>query len=544
MKKVYGYIRVSHLKQEKGVSREAQQDAIEAFAEMHQLSIIKWYQETKSAAKTGRAEYNNMLSDLLSDKDGSTGVIIHKIDRSARNLDDWNQLSKLHSLNYTVHLVCEGLDLAKPSDAFSANIQACVAAHYSRNLSQEATKGLYQRLKQGIFPFRAPVGYLDTGKGNLKTPCPQKAPLIKKLFEYYIKEGYSVMKLIDVMYDLGLRNTKENKITKNGILTILKNPFYMGIMRVKGQTFQGKHEAIITSHQFKKAQNIIKGKSNTKIRKNRYLFSRKIYCAFCVTTKLVGELQKGRVYYRCQKKHCPTKTIREDVIENHLKKLLLSIELGEQEKEAMAVLLQSNQKEQAQDAQKLLQSIQLRLAHLKTDKGKLMDYLIQNIISTEDYQDKTKALNEQERLLLEQQHEVSSQKQEYFKKVEKFLELAQSLTTLYDLANHDEKRELLEIITSNCSVSGRKLSITMVSPFYELANRDVLMKCDLNQTTTLKKASTTVHTDLRTSLVCTKPLKPRFFNAFFALLLEKISSLPDLNLSHNYELPTNNSTSE
>ena len=84
MKPCFGYIRVSTQKQGEGVSLEAQKDAIEGFASRQDLTITRWFEEKQTAAKGGRPIFNQMLRQL---KHGAArGVIIHKIDRSARNL--------------------------------------------------------------------------------------------------------------------------------------------------------------------------------------------------------------------------------------------------------------------------------------------------------------------------------------------------------------------------------------------------------------------------------------------------------------------------
>ena len=74
------------------------------------------------------------------------------------------------------------------------------------------------------------------------------------------------------MQKRGLVNTKGGRVCKNGITKILKNPFYIGIMKVKGQTFEGNHKPLITTQIFKKTQLIIKGRQNTKGLKHNYLF--------------------------------------------------------------------------------------------------------------------------------------------------------------------------------------------------------------------------------------------------------------------------------
>jgi len=43
-----------------------------------------------------------------------------------------------------------------------------VAADFIRNLREETKKGFYGRLKQGLYPIGASIGYVDHGKGNLR----------------------------------------------------------------------------------------------------------------------------------------------------------------------------------------------------------------------------------------------------------------------------------------------------------------------------------------------------------------------------------------
>src|SRR5437870_7709725 len=107
------------------------------------------------------------------------GVIIHKIDRSARNLTDWAELGDLIDQGIQVHFANESLDLKSRGGRLSADIQAVVAADYIRNLKEEVRKGFYGRLKQGVYPLPAPIGYKDEGAGKPKSLDPMKAPLVR-----------------------------------------------------------------------------------------------------------------------------------------------------------------------------------------------------------------------------------------------------------------------------------------------------------------------------------------------------------------------------
>ncbi|MEW8200071.1 MAG: recombinase family protein, partial [Candidatus Thiodiazotropha endolucinida] len=94
MNKVYGYTRVSTTKQgTEGVSLQEQKAAIERYAQAQNLTIIDWFTEQQTAAKRGRPVFSRMLRQLRAGK--ADGVVIHKIDRSARNLKDWADLGEL-----------------------------------------------------------------------------------------------------------------------------------------------------------------------------------------------------------------------------------------------------------------------------------------------------------------------------------------------------------------------------------------------------------------------------------------------------------------
>jgi site-specific DNA recombinase len=191
MKTFLAYVRVSTVKQgERGVSLQEQRDAISRYASRFNLSIAQWFEERETAAKRGRPIFSEMLRLLKANR--ANGVIIHKIDRSARNLKDWADLGELIDRGIEVQFANEGLDLNSRGGRLSADIQAVVAADFIRNLREETRKGLYGRLKQGIYPLAAPVGYQDQGGGKPKIPDPTNGPLIRRAFELYATGQYNL----------------------------------------------------------------------------------------------------------------------------------------------------------------------------------------------------------------------------------------------------------------------------------------------------------------------------------------------------------------
>ena len=141
----FAYARVSTPRQgERGVSLPEQRSAIERYARSHGLEITRWFEERQSASQTGRPEFFEMLRLLR--RRIVQGVIIHKIDRSVRNLEDWADVGKLVDAGVEIHFANENVDLKTVAGRLSADIQAVVAAHYSRNLREEVKKGLYGKI--------------------------------------------------------------------------------------------------------------------------------------------------------------------------------------------------------------------------------------------------------------------------------------------------------------------------------------------------------------------------------------------------------------
>lgn len=138
MKTCYGYIRVSTQKQGEGVSLEAQRDAISAFAIQHGLTICKWFEEKETAAKSDRPIFTRMLQQLK--RGGATGLIMHKIDRSARNLRDWALISELPRHGVKPYFAADGLDFDTRGGRLSANLQAVIAEDYIFNLVKRRSR--------------------------------------------------------------------------------------------------------------------------------------------------------------------------------------------------------------------------------------------------------------------------------------------------------------------------------------------------------------------------------------------------------------------
>ncbi|EHK57086.1 recombinase family protein [Allomesorhizobium alhagi] len=455
MKQCFGYVRVSTQKQGEGVSLDAQRNAIEQFAARNDIAITEWFEEKQTAAKGGRPVFGAMLKALRRRK--AAGVVMHKIDRSARNFADWAKIGDLADAGIDVHFASESLDFRSRGGRLSADIQAVIAADYIRNLREETIKGITGRLGQGLYPFRAPIGYLDNGGGKPKTPDPNTAPLIRKTFDLYASGQHSLRSLRSELERLGLRNMHGKPLSKRGIETILNNPFYCGIIRIKrtGAIHQGVHEPLISAALFERVQLTKADKTSKKVTKHNHTYRGLFRCAEC-DAAMTPELQKSHVYYRCQTRGCPTKCVREEELERAVHAALSRVRLTDED---VAELTQETEVWcKAREETDLETTAAMQLAQIDSRLDALTDALVDRVIDNDTYSKR------KERLLLEKARISEELKLKQKQRgdpgnVRKFLELVKNLAATFLFGQSAEKREIVEIAISNRRVLEKYVSL-------------------------------------------------------------------------------------
>lgn len=467
MQQFYGYIRVSTIRQgTQGVSLQEQKTAIEQYAQKNQLQIIEWFEERETAAKYGRPVFMRMLKNLQNRK--VAGVIIHKIDRSARNLKDWAALGELLDSGIDVRFAHDSMDLQARGGRLSADIQAVIAADYIRNLREETKKGFYGRLKQGLYPMQAPLGYLDQGAGKAKIPDPATAPTIKEVFRVYASGKYSLEQLVVYLAEKGFKKRGGGKITRGTLAMVLHNPFYMGLIYIRrtGETFAGIHEPLISKSIFDAVQDILNGKKKKGSGRYDFLYRRMFTCQSC-NRSFVGEKQKGHNYYRCH--FCKDSCVREEVFEHEVRKTLTPIQLCPDELEQVSLLIDNMKESRKTKQEEEKQAMRLRQEKCKTRLDRITDAYVDNVIDKEAYLQRKESILNELKKIEEEIDGINNQDDVFGIRVSEKLELLKSLYLSYNSATNEQKREMVEKISSNRIVDGKNVLLQLKSPFKELS---------------------------------------------------------------------------
>ena len=337
------------------------------------------------------------------------GVVIHKIDRGARNLRDWADLGELIDQGIEVHFANESLDLNSRGGRLSADIQAVVAADYIRNLRDEVRKGFYGRLKQGVYPLPAPLGYKDEGAGKPKSLDPIMAPLVRKAFELYATGRYNIDTLGDELYRLGLRTGNGTRMSRGGLAKLLNSQFYIGLIHIRrtGETFQGKHRPLISKSLFDRVQAVLSGKAQTQGLRHDFLYRRRLRCVHCGYL-LIAEIQKGRPYYRCHTKACPTTCLREDAIDDLIRDVLGCVRLTPRELKLLAEDFAKRLEGSAGYEREMAEGVRLNIEKLESRLARLTDAYIDRLIDKTTFEERKASLLHERTGLREKLDELTS----------------------------------------------------------------------------------------------------------------------------------------
>jgi site-specific DNA recombinase len=475
MKRFFAYIRVSDPSQDderdpgqkdtrEGASFTEQRSVIARYAEREGLTIVEWFREIETAAKQGRPIFTAMAKRLR--KGEADGFIVHKVDRSSRNYHDWANINDLADEGFGVRFASDNLDLSTRGKRLLADVQAVFATDYIRNLKEEVRKGIHGRLTQGLLPWGAPLGYVNNGRrGKVKTIDPVTGPMVRRTFELYATGNYGLDSLCEEIQRMGLRNRQGSRVTRNGLSVMLNNPFYIGLIvhKKEGAVHKGIHEPLIGKALFDRVQAILTGKTQKRSNRNLFLYRRMFKCAECGYS-LIAELQKGHVYYRCHTKSCPLTGVREEVFEAAVSGAYATLRLSDAQRTALEAEVTAHLGECEESTKRVQETWRLQLAALQTRHDRLVDAFLEGSIDKESFEPRKKRLLMEQREL-EEKLSRGVDSGQIATRLREILELASTVSLSHSMANDEEKRELLEMLTSNRRVDRENVVVELSFPF-------------------------------------------------------------------------------
>ena len=254
-----------------------------------------------------------------------------------------------------------------------------------------------------------------------------------------------------------MRSSKDRPISRRNVESILKNPFYCGLMiyAPTGEVFYGKHKPIISVRDFERIKDIRAGRHVKKITRQNHTFRRLFRCAHCAGL-LTGERQKSFVYYRCHQSGCRASTLREDLLDATLSRALSELQLAPDTGRHVEQL--SSQWEEPASIEKKVRALKLRMSEAEARLARLTDLLLDAAIDRETHDKKRTSLQFEVAQLRSEIADCAKNGANVEDRA-KFFELMKNVAGLYQIADEPDKRVIVEMCFSNRTWNGEKLEL-------------------------------------------------------------------------------------
>ncbi|MEN3976610.1 recombinase zinc beta ribbon domain-containing protein [Emcibacter sp. SYSU 3D8] len=252
----------------------------------------------------------------------------------------------------------------------------------------------------------------------------------------------------------------------NRLAEILRRNFYIGLFELRGETYAGLHEPLISKRLFDQVQGMLDGKLYARPVQHDFLYRRMVRCT-CCGYHLIGERQKGHVYYRCHTKGCRTTSVRETRLEEVVTGLLEKVSFEDKEAAALMDIAGRNEAAAVKAMDAARQSREFRIKQIDLRLSRLTDAFLDGAVDQTLFQEKKRDLLDEQLRLREELDRANSATQH--EQVVNFLELVTGLQQSYILAETEEKRGILKSTTSNLAVAGKNVEIALFSPYQEIA---------------------------------------------------------------------------
>jgi site-specific DNA recombinase len=294
------YLRVSTEEQAdtdynaEGYSLPAQREACLRIADQFGAAVVGEYVDRGESAKSAkRSELQRMLKRLQEPGDVDY-VIVHKVDRLARNRQDDVEIDLvIRASGARLVSASENID-DTPHGKLIRNIMADFAQYYSDNLATEAKKGARQKAKFGGTPYKPPIGYLTARERiegreiRIVITDPDRAPLVRWAFQAYATGDYTLHELTEELEERGLcyepsRKLPSRPMAKNAVNNMLRNRYYLGMVSYEGVLYPGRHEPLVDEATFEAVQAIMAARtvSGEKPKKRPHYLKGRLFCGYC-----------------------------------------------------------------------------------------------------------------------------------------------------------------------------------------------------------------------------------------------------------------------
>lgn len=479
------FARVSSKEQEPGASLDAQRDVMQEYCDKKGLFVLKQYRVIESSTVGKRKLFNEML-DFVRKQKNKTAIVVHCIDRFQRRFNECRDVEALlMDDKIELHFYKEGLILNKNSssaDIMRWDMGILSAKMYIAAMRDNVNRSMNYNWSLGKWQGRASIGYLNAKDENGKATVildPDRAPIIKKIFEEYATGHHSLKTIWKMAKDLSLSPVKsktQKPISRVTVYNILTNPFYYGEMIVKEEIIPHIYKPLITKSMFERVNDLLSGNkthSNTsEYASIPFAFRGLIKCAHCGCTISPDTHDNGAyIYLRCGKLRgtCNQESVNENIILKQLDDEVFSrIRIPNKLLESLKKNVRQYLDKESDSNACMKRQITNELNKLNAREMRIKDLFYDGLIERAEWDEEKAKITIKRKELQKTAEKYADISKDIKDAIDKVLDIAASASMIMKTANPFQKKELLSLILSDCYLDGQKLLYKLRKPFDKL----------------------------------------------------------------------------
>jgi len=273
-----------------------------------------------------------------------------------------------------------------------------------------------------------------------------------------------------------LKKRGGGELAESTLYKMLTNIFYTGMFEYNGEIYEGKHEPMITMAEFDKVQQLLGRKGRPCPKRHVHAFTGWVLCGVCgcaITgekkTKILRGTGESKTYgyYHCTGKKkgfkCPQLYVytKDNNLDEQIDKALSKITILPEFYQWALEILKEDHQQETKNSQSVYESQNKRLEEIEKGLNRLLELVMEGVISKEDYSTKKEELKK-EQLKLRSKHAETEQRSDNWREtIEKVFEFA--TYARYHFLNGDvyRKREILHCLGINPLLVDHEITFTL-----------------------------------------------------------------------------------
>lgn len=427
----------------------------------------------ESAYKGDRLEFNKILARLSSFKE-TVALVFDKVDRysrdpSAPEVRILNKMCKDGKIE--LHFPSDYLVITKDSSAnqwLMLSLSTAFSQHYSNAISDNVNRRNQQLWRDGIWTSKAPTGYVRVDKDGTKWIDAHaiESLAIRDAFKMYAS---GVSSLLDIQKHWDSKYALVSPTST--IHKILKNPFYYGRMRIKGELYDHHYDKLTTKELFDTCENVRVGYKSKPNSTGGLPFAYKglVRCSECDCLVTFETKKRKYTYGHCSQykgKH-GAQYLPEQKFTSQFESMLKKIIVPDEVAKTILELINSDkaQRNANKDAQTAI--IKAEIGRYENRLDRLYEDHLDEKIENDLYERKTNEYQASIENLKAQLDTFELSESNRYETVSHLLTVSKNAHKIFLESDYLGKRKVLKKVLSNSQLRDDKLVLKLKKP-YEL----------------------------------------------------------------------------